>query len=330
MLNTFRQNTPFNVFWLLLLALVLKFHLFVYPIAVTPAGGDGFLYRWLLGFLEPVGKHWPILYSIIAFLLLLTQALTINKLVNDQKLFYRSHYLTAMSFLLITSLFPGWSRLSSVAIINTVLVWVWARLSKLYNDPSAKTSIFNIGFAISMASFFYFPVLVFGLLMLIGIFIMRPPRISEIIIGIMGLLTPYYLLGSYLFLTADFSVAGLFPSFNFVLPAIKRNFFQYVSPLILLMFVLFGLYFVQQNAARTVIQVRKSWGILVLYLLVALILPFINLSAASDYWVLAAIPIAAMAAAMFYYQEGSLVSYLICWAIFIYVMIYAWFPAARL
>lgn len=326
MLSTFNRNTPFNVFVLLFFAIVLKLHIFLFPQQVIAGESDGFLYKQLLTFLLPVGRHWPALYSIIEFVLLFTQAITINKLVNDQKLFSKTNYLPGMCFLLVTSLFPGWNKLSSVAIINTMLVWVWSRLSNLYNNENAKTSVFNIGFIISIASFFYFPSIVFGLLMLSGIIIMRPFRVSEIIIGVLGLVTPYYLLGSYLYLTSDFSVKGMFPDFNFVLPYIKKNFFQYASPFVILVFVLFGSYFVQQNSNRNVIQVRKSWNILFLYLLVALILPFINLSAASDYWVLISVPVAVLASAMFYYQDGSLISFIIFWSVFIYDMLYAWLP----
>lgn len=326
MLSTFKRNTPFNIFWLLFFAIVLKLHTFLYPQVPVAGDSDGFLYLQFLRFLEPVGSHWRALYSIIEFVLLFTQAITINKLVNDQKLFNKANYLPGMCFLLVTSLFPGWSRLSSVSIINTLLVWVWARLSDLYNNENAKTSIFNIGFVIGVASFFYFPSIVFGFLMLIGLLIMRPLRLSEVIISIMGLITPYYFLGAYLFLKGNFSITGMFPDFNFKLPLIKKNFFQYASPFVVLMFILFGLYFVQQNATRTIIQVRKSWGLLVLYLLVALMLPFINLSATSDYWVLVSVPVAVLASAMFYYQDGSLVSFLIFWSVFIYCMLYAWLP----
>jgi hypothetical protein len=325
-IGTFRKNTPFNVFWLLFFALVLKLNIFLQPQAAVAGNTDGFLYHELLRFLQPAGKVWPAIYSVIEFILLFTQAITINKLVNDQKLFSRNNYLPGMCFLLVTSLFPGWNHLNSVAIINSLLVWVWAKLSNLYNNDSPKTTIFNIGLIIGVASFFYFPSIVFGLLLIIGVMIMRPPRLGELLVGFLGLITPYYFLAAYLYLVDHFSVYGLFPSFNFKLPVFKKNFFQYASPSIILLFVLLGIYYVQQNSGRMLIQARKSWGILALYLVVALMLPFINLSSASDYWVLVSVPVAVLASAMFYYQDESLASFILFWAVFIYVMIYAWLP----
>ncbi len=326
MIGTFRKNTPFNVFWLFFFALVLKLNIFLYPQVAVAGEADGFLYHKLLNFLLPVGKTWPALYSVIEFFLLFTQAITINKLVNDQRLFTRTNYLPGMCFLLVTSLFPGWNRLNSVAIINTLLVWVWAKLSNLYNNESAKTAIFNIGLIIGVASFFYFPSIVFALLMIVGVFIMRPAKLSEMVLGLLGLITPYYFLAAYLYLNSHFSLQGLYPSFSFKLPVFKKNFFQYASPSVILLFILLGTYYVQQNTGRMLIQVRKSWGILALYLLVALLLPFINLGAASDYWVLVSVPVAVLASAMFFYQDESLVSFITFWAVFIYVIIYAWLP----
>ena len=81
-----------------------------------------------------------------------------NKLVNDQRIMQRPNYLTGMSYLLITSLFMEWNVLSSPLIINSLLIWVWAKMSGLYSNPKPKTALFNIGIAIGICTLFLFSV----------------------------------------------------------------------------------------------------------------------------------------------------------------------------
>ena len=72
---------------------------------------DGFLYRVILKFLQPVAVYLPLIFPVITFILLFSQAVYFNKLVNDQRIMQRPHYLTGMSYLLITSLFMEWNML---------------------------------------------------------------------------------------------------------------------------------------------------------------------------------------------------------------------------
>src|SRR5205085_1699540 len=145
-----------------------KLPMFLHPEIPQPQKIDGFLYRELLNWLQPVGKGLPVIYSSLAFVLLYTQAIYFNKVVNVHRIMQRPNYLTGMSYLLITSLFTEWNVLSSPLIINSLLIWVWSKMSGLYNDPKPKTELFNIGIAIGICTFFYFPSLAFAALIIFG------------------------------------------------------------------------------------------------------------------------------------------------------------------
>ena len=142
----------------------------------------------------------PVIYPIITYVLLFTQALTFNNLINDQRLMQRPNYLPAMSYLLITSMFSEWNVLSAPLVINTLLIWVWARMSNLYSSHNPKSTLFNIGMVIGLSTFFYFPSLAFSLLIVFALIVTRPFSLAEWIIAIMGIITPYYFLFAYLFL----------------------------------------------------------------------------------------------------------------------------------
>jgi len=82
-----------------------------------------------------------------------------------------------------------------------LLIWVWAKMSNLYNNKHAKTTLYNIGIAIGICTFFYFHALAFSLLIIFALLITRPPKIAEWIIPVIGIITPWYFLFSWLFLT---------------------------------------------------------------------------------------------------------------------------------
>ena len=74
-----------------------------------------------------------------------------------------------------------------------------------------------------------------------------------------------------------------------------------------------GIYFIQDNMRRQVVQVRKSWNLIFLYLLVALFIPFLNDSHRFDYWILTAVPISIISGAAFLYPERKLVPGILHW-----------------
>ena len=161
---------------------------------------DGFLFKELLKQLSRIGKTIPAIYPTIAFILLYSQAIAFNKLVSDQRLMPKANYLTAMSYLLVTSLFVEWNVLSAPLIINTLLIWVWAKMSGLYTSQKPKTSLFNIGIAIGLSTFFYFPSIAFSILIVFGLAVTRPFKFAEWLIALLGIITPYYFLLAIAFL----------------------------------------------------------------------------------------------------------------------------------
>ncbi|MBI3883362.1 MAG: hypothetical protein HY305_03880, partial [Sphingobacteriales bacterium] len=201
MTGTFKANNPYNTFLLLVYGLVLKLPMFLHPTIPTPQKTDGFLFKELLAQLSHIGQLAPLIYPLIAFFLLYSQAISFNKLVNDQRLMQKPNYLTAMSYLLITSLFKEWDILSAPLIINTLIIWVWARMSSLNNSNNPKTVLFNMGLAIGFATFFYFPAIAFAALIIFGLAVTRAFKLTEWLIALIGIVTPYYFLLAWIFIT---------------------------------------------------------------------------------------------------------------------------------
>jgi hypothetical protein len=179
---------------------------------------------------------------------------------------------------------------------------VLSKLCNLHNSNSPKTALFNIGIITGLATFFYFPSIAFALLIIVGLGITRPFRLPEWLMALLGILTPYYFLAAWVFLTDKWH-GYQFPGVAITVPKFNQTAWAYSAVIIVALTILAGLYFIQLNIRRQLLQARKSWNLIFLYLVVAVFVPFLNASQSFDYWILTAVPIATMAGAAFLYPE---------------------------
>jgi len=282
----------------LLFGLLLKLPLFLYPKNIVASSIDGRLYQWFISILPPGS---PMVYSVIAFSLLYTQALMINYMVNEYRMIIKATYLPAMAYLLITSLMPEWNYLSSPMLANSFIIWMFIYLFKLYNSNNAKAQVYNIGLITGITSYIYFPSAAFVLCVLLGLMILKPFRLNEIVLFFLGCLTPYYFHAVYLFLFGELSLRNFFPQISVRIPLLKNSIWLAGSILLLTVPFLVGGYFVQANLRRMLIQVRKNWSVLLIYLLLAFFVPFINSDQSFETWILVTVPFAAFHACAYFY-----------------------------
>ena len=324
MTGTFKANNPYNSFLLFFYGVLLKLPMFLQPKLPKPQQTDGFLYKALLKWLIPFGNNLPAIYALIAYGFLYTQAITFNRLVNEQRLVQRPNYLTAMSYLLVTSLFSEWNMLSAPLIINSLLVWIWARMSGLYNSPKPRSTLFNIGIAIGISTFFYFPSIAFAALIISGLALTRPFKLAEWLIALFGIITPYYFLLAWVFLTDKWK-GYKFPGFSITYPKFNQTNWAYSAIIIVLLTSAIGFFYIRQNFRRQLIQARKSWNLVFLYLLVAVAVPFVNATHSFEYWILCAVPLSAILGAAFLYPEKKWVTLCLHWIMVAFVIVISYF-----
>ena len=315
MTGIFKQKTSSNILLLLVYGLILKFNRFLHPAGPLQQPEDHFLYNWLIGFLKPLHLA-PVLYVLISFLLLYSQALLFNRICNDQKLLPRPNYLPAMAHMLTTSLFVDWNNFSAPLLANTFLIWIFYRMTTLPNIQKPAPAIFSIGVQIGIVTLLYRPAVVFVFLVLLALFIMRPFRLREWAINILGITMPYYFLALVLYLSNQWDWNKIKPVFRINLPAIPSSIDPTVSIVLLVVPFMIGGYFVQANLNKMYIHVRKSWSLLLLYLIMAMLI--ILADGGSNYvsWMLCSVPLTAFHAAMYYYLNSNRLSLFIHWVLF--------------
>jgi hypothetical protein len=310
----FSGNNPLNVILLFFAGIFLKLPYFITPVIPTAHSTDGFLYAELLKALQPTGAVLPVIYTIIAYLLLFTQAVTFNGLINGQKLFTSPNYLLALSYILISSIVPEWNVLSPALIINTILVWAWPYMVGLFNHPKPKNVLFNIGFGFALCSFVYFPSIYLLVLLFIALFLFRPFYLTEWLIALLGILTPVYFLLVYFFVWDHWDqVNTIIRPQYFKLPVLHINWRFYVTISLVAFPVVVGFLFSANYSSRLLVQTRKSWSFMMFYLIIALIIPFINSSAGLSNWVLSLIPLSLFYAAFYFYPQNKRLPEILFW-----------------
>ena len=316
MTGIFKANNPSGNALLFGYAILVKLPMFLHYSPPQLQVMDGIFYKNILQLLQPVATGFASIYSIFTFILLFIQAITINKIAGNLKLHRQPNYLTGMSYLLVTSLFSEWFSLSAPLIVNTFLIWIWGKLCTLYNNPSPKATIFNIGIVTGLAAFIYFPSLTFLLLIMVGITIARPFKLQEWLMGLIGIITPVYFFASYLYLTDKISTFH-FPGFHLSYPHFFGNRWAYAALVLVTLITAMGIYFINEHINRQVVQTRKSWQLLFLYLIVAVFVPFVNTGLNFTYWILLTAPVAPVIAAAFFYPQKKLVPQLLHWSMFV-------------
>ena len=308
MISLFRQKTPGNVIVLLFFGFLLKAPLFLYPKSVIVSENDEDIFHGLAGLLQSAGSSEALWASTVAFFLLYAQALMINYLMNAFRMLGKSTYLPGMAYLLITSLLPEWSFLSSPLVTSTLIILTFTILFRLYNLQEASGRIYNMGLLVGISSYIYFPAAAFLLCFLLGMMILKPFKLNEIVLFFLGCLTPYYFYGAYLFLTDNLSFATFLPHISVRVPVVKSTVWLAISTLFLTLPFLAGGFYVQGQLHKMLIQVRKNWSIILLYLILAFFVPFINTYTTFNKRGLVAVPFACFHAATYFYMNSKLVA----------------------
>lgn len=287
----------------------------LHPMAPLRQPDDHFLYIWLLDFLAPL--HLPaIIYSLIAFFLLYSQAVMFNRICNDQKMMARTNYLSGMAYMLITTLFIEWNHFSAPLLINSLLIWIFSRVSILYNSNKPGAAIFNVGLIMGLVTLMYQPAIVFTIFLLLSLFIMRPLRVREWLIGILGVTTPYYFMAIVLYLSGQWEWKKLQPNISFNLPVMPSSITVTVSITLLILPFIIGGFFVQNNLTKMLIQVRKNWSLLLVFLIVSMLIIMANGGNNYVNWLLCAVPLTAFHAAAYFYPRGRIFPLILHWLIF--------------
>jgi hypothetical protein len=322
LVSFFKDRSAAAAIWVLLLSLAVHFHFFINPPQVLAGEADGLISLVLAKYL--VGEHEVVIILLYHFLVV-TQALRLNYLFNDHRMFAKPSFLTAMAYVLLTAVLKEWNHLTPALVANSLVIWLYAKTVRLYNNPNPKTLLFNIGLVIGLAVLLYHPTTLLVIVALFALLVVRPFSLPEILVMFMGIATPFYFLGAYLFLTDQFHTFLKFlPLLEFNLPRIEVPIMFFISLAVIISVLIIGIVNWQDKNRRMVIQIRKNWGVLVVMLWVMLPLPFINDSANWETLLLWCIPASPFVSYAFSETKKDTFPNIIFWTFIVLAVINNW------
>ena len=303
MISLFRDKSIVAIFALVITGLLIHLHIFFVPVHFDVNVNSGVL-SWL--FEAYLKKLHPVAISIIYILLLLIQAIRINMILNDSKMFGKIGFTTAFAVVVLSGLFTNAFVFSPAFIANSFVIWVFGSVVKLYNNPSPKALLFNVGFIASTSVILYQPTLFLVVGSLFALSILRSFKPTEWLILIIGIVAPVYLFVSGLFLTDKMALLlKLVPQFHFHFSVMKNPWF-WCNLSIIFLLTIAGLFIWYPNSNRMVIQIRKNWVVMLLFFILSLIGMLLFTSKSYFPEVLCIVPMAAFVSNFFLYPQRKI------------------------
>ncbi len=319
MVGVFRQKYSGNIVTLFFLGVLLKLPVFIFPQPALENAQDGFAYKKLIQILEPFATAFPSVYSLLAFILIFFNAITLTRFINNQRLMVSPNYLPGMAYLLLTSLVPEFNVLSSQLVVTVFYLIIFIQIFRSFKPNVAKTDIFNAGLMLGLATTFFTPSLVFLAWLIIALALLRPFKLNEWLLMLLGLLTPYYFAIAILYLkNSDFSI--LFTQFDFGVNTQSPTLWIAGAVFLILAPLLTGAYYSQSYAGRMLIHVRKAWSLFFIFILVCILAIFFSPTAGYENWVMVLTPIAAFHGFGYYNAELKLYPKIVFWTTVLFIV----------
>ena len=284
MIAFFRDKSFVAFFLLAILCVLTHVHIFHQPVIISKPIDNGLLSLFINRYINSLI---PGVQSFLFLLIIFSQALWLNTLLNSWKMFQKSALTTAASFILLSACFPELNSITPALFNNYLAILFIAMFARMYNHPKAGTLLFNIGTIASIATILYKPDVVFILITFLSLAIVRPFRLKEWLILLIGVTVPVYLMAAFLFMKDNLPfIKTMIPFFQPHAITIKLTAWYWIKVSVVLLSLLIGLNQWLPNYGRMVIHIRRNWIILFLSMLILGFLPFVLYKGnIVDFWI---------------------------------------------
>lgn len=233
-------------------------------------------------------------------------------------------FLPGLFYILLSGIFPQYQLMNPAIIAAVFLMLAIRRIMEAYRIQGTAYSFFDAGILIGAGSLFYANLIWFGLIVIIGIALLRTGNFKEIAISLIGLVTPfvltfgvYYILGKDLRALQTLIEYNLFDkltSYVFMRITVVALLFLGIVTLISIIYI-----FMLQNTKK--IKARKTFSLLFWIFLISMVVYFILHSVSVEIIWIAGIPVSYFLAHFFVYVKKRIVPEIIFSVLFALVMI---------
>lgn len=250
------------------------------------------------------------LYGVIfSFILVLLMAFLIVNFNTSHFFINERTFLPAAIYVFITGLFPYYQSLNPVLPASVFLVIAIRRIMDAYRKNGTAFNFFDSSILIGIGSLFYANLVWFALLAIIGIAILRTGNVKEIIISIIGLITPISITIGVYYITGK-DLRSLFEVFSYNLFAETSEYYfslSVVAGLLLTGLIIFVcLVHLLSLLNNKKIKARKTFTLLIWTLVISFVVYFASPSASVELIWLAALPLSFIMAHYFIFSRKKL------------------------
>jgi hypothetical protein len=269
----FKDKSDFNLIFLLLLSVAVHFHVLMQPPIIVANESDGLLSYLLLHYIQPLP---PLVLIVLFHTIILSQAIRLNIFLSNFKMFQQISYIPAFTYIILTAMFPYWDVISAGLIANSLVIWILVKLLRLYEQSQPKTLEFNIGLIVGISIILHEPIAILIAVVLFALLIIRPFKLAEWLVLIMGILLPFYFIFTYVFLTGNINDFRQFlPKLDWKNPLVQPSFNIILALIVMGVQLIAGFFYWNEQQTRFIIQVRKYWGVLFLLLILTFFQPIL-------------------------------------------------------
>lgn len=273
MVFLFKDKSDFNLIFLLLLSVAVHFHVLMQPPIIVANESDGLLSYLLLHYIQPLP---PLVLIVLFHTIILSQAIRLNIFLSNFKMFQQISYIPAFTYIILTAMFPYWDVISAGLIANSLVIWILVKLLRLYEQSQPKTLEFNIGLIVGISIILHEPIAILIAVVLFALLIIRPFKLAEWLVLIMGILLPFYFIFTYVFLTGNINDFRQFlPKLDWKNPLVQPSFNIILALIVMGVQLIAGFFYWNEQQTRFIIQVRKYWGVLFLLLILTFFQPIL-------------------------------------------------------
>lgn len=323
LLRLFRGTTPGVIFLITITFIAVWLGAIIHPAEVhssqfnsDPMPLYGLLYS-IVGNSNFLGVALSIVI-VVAISVLLVNFNTSSFFINERT------YLPALFYILAGAIFPECQTLNPALPAALFLMLALIRIMDGYRKPGVANNFFDAGILVSTGSLFYANLIWFGLLVIIGIMLIRTVNLSEILITIMGLLAPYLItFGIYYVIGKDIRGLVTVIAENFFLRS-EGYFYSMITIIALIVATLVLIVSISHLVSllnTKKIKSRKTFSLLIWAFLLAVTINFIMPTVSVQIVWITAIPVSYFLTHFFLFTKKKLMSEIILSLLFLMVLI---------
>lgn len=315
MIGIFKNNNPFALLLLALLAFLSEFSGHALVTGAIPTGStvlfDHFykMISWADYSDNLYGKG-------IKLSVLFLEALLLNKIITDQKLVERPGFIPAMAFLMLNALLP-FHVSTTYLILNGAILLVLKMLIRLYKQLKPNNQLLLIGFIVGSIASLNTSYLILYAWITVCIMIMRPASIREWLISSLGFLLPYYFMASVLYLMDKLNLSILVPAFSIVFKMPELDMVEWIKIILFALLPWLGMITYNKQIGKMLIQGRKAYLIMLLLNLTILLICILSPSDVSTTLSLMLVPSTLLFAPFFLSFKNNFIPNLVLLALIV-------------